>query len=303
MIPAEIIGSIEELYERGLVLDALRSAEAVAPLHQWTGVAECILAHRIAANAGAPRLSMRLIVRARRADATHPQVLAYYGYEVLAQRGPLALWKLLREWDKEPPAVTPQQQAELLALKALAAMGLRDFLTADRLLNRGESLHPSSPWIRLQRAHLLDRLDRVEEALEVANSAQSLHPHPFFRPAVQLEAQLLQELDRDEDAIELLAEANSILQNCNVATQLYSILSDNGRYREAEPVLERFFALAPLLEPAWRKWGVAQRARVAYHQGRRKEAMDLAATLDDSFHKAFRERLAAEGDRNFKQGG
>ena len=40
-------------------------------------------------------------------------------------------------------------------------------------------------WVRLQRAHLLERLEKVEEALEVASQACQLLPHPFYRPGVQ----------------------------------------------------------------------------------------------------------------------
>jgi hypothetical protein len=96
----EVIDSVEELYDRGLILDALHQARIRCCSWRLDGIEPCILAARIAANAGAPLLSTRLVFGAWRADRKHPATLTDYGY------GPLAVWKLLRNWDEEPPAVT-----------------------------------------------------------------------------------------------------------------------------------------------------------------------------------------------------
>jgi len=148
-------------------------------------------------------------------------------------------------------------------------------------------------WVHLQRAHLLERQDRVEEALEVATAASELHRHPFFRPGVQVRAHLLQLLDRDEDAIRLLTEADKVLQSAPVAGQLFGLLSENGRWSEASDALNRYVELAPLLEPILRKWVTTQQARMAYHSGKRAEAAGFAASLDDDFHRGFAKRLGA----------
>jgi tetratricopeptide (TPR) repeat protein len=287
---AEVVRHVMEAYERGHTLEALRRAESFAPLAQWHGVEGCIIAARISANTGAPRLSTRMAVRALRADRDHTEALSQYGYETLTRRGPLALWRLLRTW-REDGGATPEQAAELLALKARAAIDLRDFATGEALIARAESLDPSRPWVRLQRAFLLERLDRLEESLEVAASAASLHPHPFYRPATQARAHLLQLLDRDDDAIQLLQGAMQELQNGSVAGQLYSLLSENGRWAEAEAALEQYLVLSPLLEPRGKSWLRSQQARVAYHLGKPAEAARFASELEDDFHKGFAQRL------------
>ena len=288
-----VLRSVMEVYERGQTVDALRRAEAFAPLNYWDGIRSCVLAARIAANSGAPGLAMRLTIRARRIDQQDAEALAQYGYELRRQRGPLALWQLLREWRESESGLTEELGARLLALKGIAASDLRDFATAEKLITRAEAIAPTEPYVRLQRAHLLECLDRVEEALEVANSARDLHPHPFYRPGVQASAHLLQLLDRDDDAIALLQQADSVLQNGPVAGQLYAVLSENNRWSEAESALERYVALSPLLERPLQKWVASRSARTAYHLGKRNEAARFAETLDDDFHKRFVEKLGA----------
>jgi tetratricopeptide (TPR) repeat protein len=181
----------------------------------------------------------------------------------------------------------------LLALKAIAAAHLRDFATAEELLSRAEAIATDAPWVRLQRADLCEQQDRVEEALEFARAACAVHPTPFYRPGIQTCARLLQLLDRDDEAIQLLREADAVLQSGPVAGQLYALLSENGRWLEAEAALARFVELSPLLEPPARQWLSAQRGRIAYHLGRRAEAARLVREVDDDFHRQFAARLEA----------
>jgi len=293
---AEFIRFVMEVYERGQTIDALRRAESFAPLKEWAGVRPCVLAARIAANAGAPRLATRLGLRAWKCDAGNPEALAQYGYEVMSRRGPFVLWQILRTWQERPDA-SAEHLAEVLALKGRALADLRDFANAEAFLARAESMDPNRAWIRLQRAHLLECQDRVEEALEVSRAACALHAHPFYRAGVQTSAHLLQLLDRDEDGTQLLQEAEAVLQNGPVAAQLYGLLAENRRWTEAEAALERFVLLSPLLEEPLRKWVDAQRARVAYHLGRRADAARSAGLLKDDFHIQFASKLAAQPER------
>ncbi|MGQ9590838.1 MAG: tetratricopeptide repeat protein, partial [Planctomycetota bacterium] len=281
-----------EAYERGQTLEALRRAEAFAPIRLWAGADACVLAARIARSAGAPRLALRLALRARASGPDNPRALLEHGQEILNRRGPLALRRLLGRERDRAEAAPPRDRAELLALEAEAAGLLRDFRTAEDLLAQAEALSPETPWIRIQRAHHLELLDRVEEALETARSALRLHPHPFYRPAVQFCAHFLQVLDRDEEAIRLLAEANAALESGPVSAQLYSLLAENDRWAEAEATLERYVALSPLLELPLRQWVAAQRAHAAYRLGRRADAARFASEVDDDFHRNFARRLA-----------
>ena len=289
----EVVQAVMQVYERGQTVDALRRAESFAPLCRWSGANACVLAARIATNAGAPRLGARLSRRALRSDPDDTGALAQYGYVILERRGALALWQLLRSAVTDRLNATDEQRAELLVLRGFAASDLRDFGAAEKALAQAEALAPKRPWVRLARASLLEQLDRVEEALEVSNAARGLHAHPFYRPAVQRSAHLLQLLDRDEDAIRLLQDADRVLQSGPLAAQLYALLSENGRWPEAEGALERYLTLSPLLESRLRNWATAQRSLVLYHRGRRTEAAYCAASVDDNFHRAFAVKLAA----------
>src|SRR5262245_13498004 len=286
----EVLHAIKDAYEQGLMLAAYRQASAVAPLSQWSGEG-CVIAARLASHVGATRLGARLSVRAWRTRPFDPEAKAQYAYELARLRGSLALWRFLRS-EREHAADAGAGRAELLGLLGRAAAELRDFETADDLLSRAESSSPGNAWTRVQRAYVLEAEDRLEDALAAAHDACALHPYPYYRTGVQVIAHLLQQLDRDNEAIELLLAAAQHLQNGPVLAQLYALLSENGRWAEAEPVLERFVELSPLLERSGRRWVAEQRARVAYRSGRRAEAARLAALVDTDFHRAFGARLA-----------
>jgi tetratricopeptide (TPR) repeat protein len=288
----EFVQSLEELCDRGMFLDAWRQAETFAPIRNWTGIEACASGARVASNIGANQLASRLIIRAWRADRAHPRAQFYYGLELDQRRGPLALWRAMREWTIQLSA-RPEERAELLTIQARAAGELRDFATAEKILAEAEALQPDYAWIRLQRAHLLEWQDQPEAALELARAARALHPHPFHRPSVQTEAHLLQLLDRDAEAIELLLAANQHIQSGAVAVQCFALLIENRRWTEAEAALERYVELTPGMEKRVHNWVIGQRARVAYHRGARATAARYAGELEDPFFKAFSAKLAA----------
>jgi cellulose synthase operon protein C len=287
----EVLAAIRERYERGRIIEALELAQAFAPLSAWRGVDPCVLAARLAANAGGQRLAMALGMRALREDRRSPAALAQTGYDILSRRGPIVLWERLRGW-REGPDDRAADVAELVGLQARAAIFVRDFTLAEKLLARAESLDPKRAWIQLQRSFLLEAQDRIEEALEVAEAARTLHPHAHYRPGVQTCASLLQLLDRDDAAIRLLTEANAAMQSGPVAAQLYAMLSENGRWPEAERSLEQYVAMSPLREASQEKWVATQRARTSYHLGRRSDAAAFASQVNDDFYRRFAAKLA-----------
>lgn len=256
-----------------------------------------MLASRIAVNAGAPRLAARLSLRAWRTDPSDPIAQDQFAFHYRERRGPLAAWRLIRGWRQQPQA-SAGDRAELLVHRARLLAELRDFSAAEKLLGQAEEMSSQSAWIRLQRAHLFERLDRVEEALEVARAACALHRFPFYRPGIQVTAHLLQLLDRDDEAIQLLQQADAALQSGPVAGQWYSLLSENGRWSAAESALARYAELSPLLEPPLEKWLTSQRARTACHLGKRAEAVTFARQLDDEFHRNFVKNLESAANGN-----
>jgi tetratricopeptide (TPR) repeat protein len=288
--PESVVRSVSEAYERGQHLEALHRAESFSPLAQWAGVHAAGIASRLANSLGAPKLARRLALRAWRTDPAHPLAQFEYGIQFLQHRGPLLFWYRSTRW---PAAVggTTEWQADLLALRGFVASDLRDFDVAEKFLAQAEALAPTAPWVRLQRAHLLERLDQVEQALELAQNLLKLHPHPFYRPGVQTLAHLMQLLDRDESAIELLQAAADSLQNGPILAQLYGILTENQRWSEAAAVLERYIQSSPLLEKPLQLWVSSQKARVAYYNGRRMQSAGFAREAKDAFNLAFAQKL------------
>lgn len=288
--PDEVLQAVQAAYDRGQILEALRQAEAFAPIGLWGGVPAGALAARLANQVGAPRLARKLAVRMWRAEPAHPLAQFEYGLQYLQQRGPLRLWLQFAKWPN-PVAGRVQWPADLLALKSWVACDLRDFDAAEKFLSGAEALDSSIPWVRLQRAHLLEKLDQVEEALAVTEAAIKLHPYPYYRAGIQSRAHLLQLLDRDEAAINLLQRAVEVLQSGPIVAQLYGILAENERWPEAADTLEKYVQLSPLLEKPFQIWVTSQRARTAYYLGRRADAVRYAREANDEFNLAFAQKL------------
>lgn len=80
--PSEVLQSALESHERGQYVDALRVAEAFAPLREGGGAEACTVAGRIATNTGAPRLANRLAVRAWRTDKADPHAQVQYALTI-----------------------------------------------------------------------------------------------------------------------------------------------------------------------------------------------------------------------------
>jgi cellulose synthase operon protein C len=288
--PDSHLDRVAELYQRGLSVDAFRLAESFAPLRHWSGVRARALGGRILANVGAPRLSARLIAKSWRANRANVAAQEEYCFLVLEKRGPFVAWQFMNDMP-EGRKGTEEARAHTSAIRARIATDLRNFPAAEKYLQRAESIGPKLPWVRLQRAHLLEGMERIEEALEVARAACQLHKHPFYRPGVQVCAYYLQLLDRKEEAMELLERAEKTLQNSHVCTQLFVLYTETGRWADASAQLDLYEELSPAIEPDLRKWLTGQRARVAYFRNDRATAIHFASQLDDDFHKRFADHL------------
>ncbi|HXX92996.1 MAG TPA: tetratricopeptide repeat protein, partial [Planctomycetota bacterium] len=284
------VDGIRDLYDRGLYLQAYEAARGRGPLGSWKGTDSRILAGRLAGNLGARRLACALHLAAWRADRGHPEALYYHAYALLERRGPLAAWEALRRAGdfKDAP---PRARGDLFALVAEVAATLRDFDTADQWLARAEETAPDRVWIDVERSRILELEDRYEEALEAAR--RSLEGRPWYRPAVQSAAHLLQLLDRDQEALELLGEAGRRLESGSVMGQLAALQIELGLHAQARESVERFAQLCPLLEKEGARWLAARRSDLAYYLGDRAEAARHAPQAGTSFYQRLAEGLKA----------
>lgn len=285
----EQLDTLRELYERGLCLQALQAAEEVAPLREWTTVPGRVMAGRLAANLGAPRLCSWLQAQAYRSDRTHPEAIYFYARGLMDRKGPLRAWEFVRSQRGIFRPDSAEREAEWLAFHAYLLSLFRDFDQADRYLDRAEELDPGNPWLWVERSTVLEREDRYEEAVQAAHHALDLRP--WFRPGVQAAAHTLQLLDRQQEALALLSEAAERLENAPVTGQLLILQRELGLYEEAQVTLDRLRELAPLAEEHTREWINTTASDVRYELGDTEGAILAAEASGHPFFAAVARNL------------
>ncbi len=279
------------MYGRGRYLDALELAEPLGPLTDWPGTRGRLLAGRMANNLGAPRLGRALHLLLFREDSTDWDVRFFYVWARFARRGPLVAWQKMEAFGEPTADARDVTRADWLALKAHTLAMLRDFESADALIERAIDTAPDRPWVWVENAGVLEMEDRYEEAIESAQRALELRP--FYRPAVQATAHALVQLNRDEDALELLTEASEKLQCGDVFAQLAALQTELRMYDDARLNLDQLEKYYPLshYDRHRDKWLAARRADAAYFCGDVDEAVRLAKESDSPFHKHMIENL------------
>lgn len=285
------------LYERGMLLQAHQLAESYGLLRQWEGTAARVMAGRLAAHLGAPRLARAVHWLAWRADRNDPQALYYYARGMFERRGPLPAWEFMTAVGDLPDAPA-EFRADWFSIHAMVAGWVRDFETAEAWLARAEALSPQSPWLCIERAALFDRQDRYPDALAAAR--RSLELRPLYRPGVQASAHLLQLLGRDEEALALLTEASEKLQSASTTAQLAALQSELKQHEPARKSWERVAELSPMMEEGYARFLAARRADAAYDCGDHAAAIEWGKQSDSEFHKGMAEKLAqtkGEGKR------
>ena len=295
---AELLATVESLYERGLCRQAFEAATAAGPLERWRGEQACILAGRMAFNLGAPRLALRQHVRAYYSAPGKVRAQAYYLEAVLAMRGPVAAWQTFRRFQQGLPDPGSQPEADegweyLFTLGARICGLFRDFERAEELLQRA-ALRPSkTPWLLVERGGLCLMKESWEESLALGR--QALQARPWYRPAVQEVAQCLRTLDRHEEALAFLQEAAQRLESLPVLQQLANLQMDLEQYGPALQTLERASGFSPIMDQGNAQWIAAQRCRAAGIRGELASAKEFAGQLKDEFHRELAARLEGPG--------
>ncbi|QVL32228.1 tetratricopeptide repeat protein [Telmatocola sphagniphila] len=290
-IPLSDLAPVRELYGKGLYLRAWKKAQELGPIKDWSNPAARLLGGRLVIQLGAPRLGHWLHLRAFRDNPTYHEAIYYNARYRFEKFGPLATWRFMRqhmEWYDAAPNV----RADWIGLQGFIAGRLRDFDRAERLLNRADSTAPDRPWLLIERASVYEFSERYEEALACARRSQELSP--YFRPGVQAEAHLLQRMGREQEALEVLERACEHIESGLVVAHLASGQLDLGMVEAARKNYERYAELSPLLEEDVQKWLAARRCDTAFFLGDLEMAKSQAplAVLDkEPFYAQFAERL------------
>jgi tetratricopeptide (TPR) repeat protein len=280
---------IQALYDQGLLLQAYREAEKLAPLRAWRGVSARLTAGRLARTLEAPDLGKALLTCAYRENRTEPRAIYFYSQVLQDYRGPLSTWEFIRrqkEWTETVPA---EDRADWFTAVASALTRFRDFAAAGKWLDRAVELAPEHDWIWVQRSFWLEAQDRYEEALGAARRAHELHP--WYRPAVAQIADLLRLLQRDEESLKMLQEASRRQESPSLEAQLAVLQTELGQHEAALKALDRYEELAPLMEKPGADWLAGKRADLHHLMGDHSRAIEFARRSGSTFFKEIVQRM------------
>jgi tetratricopeptide (TPR) repeat protein len=241
-VSAEVIDRIHVLYGQNRFLDAYALSQEIGPLNRWVGADARVMAGRLANNLGGVRLGTWHHVRAWQEEPGHANALYYYARIVCSRKGPYAGWKFIKSAGPLPDETHANIRGDWLALQGTIA--------AER------------PWVRVERAVILQIQDRHAEALEAARESMELRE--WFRPGVQMTAQLLLLLNRDAEALELLERAAAARpQSAPIVSHLAGMLTELKRHEEARRLWERVVELSPLADRDFNHWLAGRRSDAA----------------------------------------
>lgn len=286
----ELCQQIRSTYDAGRYVQAYEMGRAAwGQAADWPGTDARVLALRLAANLGAPRLADWLTRLAYRGQPDHAEALYYEGRRVGRRRGPYAGYRWLRARGEFPANATAEVRASWYTLWGEFTSSLRDFDAAEAWLRLAEQADPTNPWVKVCQAASREREDRYDEAAALARAALELRPD--YRPAVQSLAHLLIVQGRDDEAIELLQGAGQRMECFALYAQLVTLQLELKQYAAARDSLAELERLAVLAEKPLPQWIAGIRGEVTYFLGDVAESIRWSRQSDSKFWKTVADRL------------
>ena len=275
-----------DLYDRGCYLEAYAHAvEDWGPFETWgrhdDHPESLVSMGRLAGNLGGRRTGSAMHLRAGRAGVDDLETLAYYGYALSGSRGYLAAWRLFRA--HRDRTGTLKERSDWCTFGAAIAAALRDFETAEELVDEAERCTPEEPWVSVERAVVAEVADRIDESV-VAND-RALTMQPWYRPAVQQRAHLLGMQDRNDEALEFLVEADRHIESFSVSTQIVALRRERRDFDAAREALARCRELAPCADKELRAWLIASEFDLACLAGDDAAARRLVDQVEEPQRK------------------
>ncbi|MBS1808981.1 MAG: tetratricopeptide repeat protein [Acidobacteria bacterium] len=289
---------VERLYDQSLYVRAYHNAQQIAPLEEWEGTTARILAGRIAATVGAPKLARKHQLLAYRHDPDDWETRYYYARMMLRYRGAIAAWQFLRFHDQDEtlPTADPKVHSDWLAFHAFVLAQLRDFEPTETWLAKAEKVSPGNVWVWVERAKVFELQERYEDALSVLRYALILQP--WFRPTIQTSAHALVLQGREEEALRLLIQASQHIECAWLVEQLAKLQIELGQFADARHSLERFAELSPRMEPEILEQLNTLRAEATYLSGNAQAASQYARQCTSPLQHQFAARVEiGEGNR------
>lgn len=289
------VRAVEQLVDRGLLLQAHAAAAALGDYQHWQGAEELALAGRMLGHLGAARRAGALGCLAYR---RHPQAAAARmgrARYLLSRYGHYRAWEFcqrLAGWAIDDPA----QRAEWLGFQAYLHALLRDFERSSELLAQMDALQQDNPWLEMERSYCLEREDRYAEALAVCEAL--LGRLPDYRAAQQQAACLELQLGREDAALARLRSVAGRMEYGGVCAQLAELLIQRDENDEAQAWLERAEQCSPLADASLRNWLAARRCDIGCVRKDFSEGRAQALAAQHPFYTALADRLQnPQGER------
>lgn len=281
----KIFPSVDVAIEQGRILEAWQLAETTGvALQDWPEGDPLRQAARLTSWMGASRLSRAMHWKNWRLRRDDPR--RYY-QALLSRTGFTSRAKLLEEVDgflENRPDIPAPEQADLFSFKARIHISQRDFLPAEKLLDRAAELQPDDSWIRAERSSFYAAADRYEESLDEARLAVKLAP--FYRAAVARCSDALIHLGRDDEALDLLTGAHRESPQASFAMEMQSIFSEREDHEQGLWCLSEIERLSPLMDDSYRKWLASRRADFHLMAGRLNDFLTFADLAGEGFQKS-----------------
>ncbi|MBI3828365.1 MAG: C39 family peptidase, partial [Planctomycetes bacterium] len=242
-IPPDELAALQDLYDKGLFLQAHARAEKLGPYKDWRGAAARVFAGRLGKVLGATRLSNAHHFYAWREHPEDAPALYFYTLSVIARRDPWRILKFLRAHG-ELERADPDIHSSWLALHATTLARVRDFEAAEAWMTRAEKANPEHPWLAVEWAEIYEIEDRLDDAL--ASTQRALAMQAWYRPAVHGYAHLLTLKDRLDEAGAFLEEAAQHNEAPSIWMVLGGLYAERERHREALSCYDRYAECAVL---------------------------------------------------------
>ncbi|WP_394842035.1 C39 family peptidase [Pendulispora brunnea] len=237
------------LYDRALFLDAYALLTELGAPEELPVGRESVVGARLVHHLGAPKRARRLFLSAYRRNPRDPWARVAVEYIRGELRGS---WAILESLNARPldgdgeHLVIPRGDA--LELEVLTNIEYRDFAAAEAGFARWAQLEgEANPDWLYARAHWLERMDRLEESLELARRARLAHPQ--HRRLLLYTGQLLALSGRPDEALALFTGALDTMQSSDVAQMTYMVAMALEAHSEAVRAARRWAELSPLAEP------------------------------------------------------
>lgn len=256
-----VIHRARDLHIGGQAHEAYLALLRLGPLEKIDSVSGRLVAGRVAGAVGGRRLGEVLHALAWRQDPHDPEVRYYHAMNLLARRGPLRAFEFM-EPTKALDA-SPRVQADWLALRARILADFRDFEDIDRLFDEALRLDRESDWLTSERADVLRRADRIDEARSWLEDAWR-RLGPRSRHVLWSLASLRNDVEDREGALEILTEGLEAIESGALLQFKASIEIDQGDLDAAEKSLLRARGLMPLLDRTTRPGLEAQETHIAF---------------------------------------